>query len=138
MAEIRVEQRLSHPAELVWALVGDFGSLHRWHPQVRGLDLSWEGRIRTLHYADGGHAVECLEIRSDQARRYVYTLVDGTLPVQDYRATLQVAADGEPGCLVVWSSEFEPLGADDAVAIDLLRRHYGAGLASLAAALAPR
>jgi uncharacterized protein YndB with AHSA1/START domain len=133
MAEVRVVRRLSNPAEVVWALIGDFGGLHRWHPHVSGLDLSWEGRIRTVHYVDGGHAVERLEARNDQAHRYVYALVDGTLPVQDCRATLQVAAHGR-GCTVVWSSVFEPLGAgEDAAAA--LRGLYGAGLASLAAAL---
>jgi uncharacterized protein YndB with AHSA1/START domain len=133
MAEVRVVQRLPNPAETVWALIGDFGGLHRWHPHVRGLDLSWEGRIRTVHYVDGGHAVECLETRNDRAHRYVYALVDGTLPVQDCRATLQVAARGD-GCTVVWSSVFEPLGAGEEAAATL-RGLYGAGLASLAAAL---
>ena len=72
MTHIHVTQRFPHPADVVWALIGDFGGLHRWHPQVRRLDLSWEGRIRTLHYADGGRVVERLEARNEAACRYVY------------------------------------------------------------------
>jgi hypothetical protein len=134
MAEVRVAQRLANPADVVWALIGDFGGLHRWHPLVHGLDLSWEGRIRTLHYTDGSRAVERLEARSDASRRYVYALVDGALPMLDCRATLQVSARKQ-GCTVIWSSVFEPVGATESVIEDALRHLYMEGLAALAAAL---
>jgi hypothetical protein len=39
MTEVRVVQRLANPADLVWAMIGDFGGLHRWHPQVSRVDL---------------------------------------------------------------------------------------------------
>jgi hypothetical protein len=134
MAEVRVAQRLANPADVVWALIGDFGGLHRWHPLVHGLDLSWEGRIRTLHYADGSRAVERLEARSDASRRYVYVLVDGALPISDCRATLQVSAR-KNGCTVIWSSVFEPAGATESTGGEHLRQLYMEGLAALAAAL---
>ena len=134
MAEVRVAQRLANPADVVWALIGDFGGLHRWHPRVYGLDLSWEGRIRTLHYADGSRAVERLEARNDANRRYVYVLVDGALPMLDCRATLQVNAR-KHGCTVIWSSVFESVGAAESATGEALRRLYVEGLSSLAAAL---
>ena len=134
MAEVRVAQRLANPADVVWALIGDFGGLHRWHPLVHGLDLSWEGRIRTLHYVDGSRAVERLEARSDASRRYVYALVDGALPMLDCRATLQVNPRKQ-GCTVIWSSVFEPVGAAEPAIEDALRHLYMEGLAALAAAL---
>ena len=134
MAEVRVAQRLANPADVVWALIGDFGGLHRWHPLVHGLDLSWEGRIRTLHYADGSRAVERLEARSDTSRRYIYVLVDGALPMFDCRATLQVSAR-KHGCTVIWSSVFESVGAAESAIEDALRQLYMEGLSALAAAL---
>jgi mxaD protein len=134
MTSLHVTERFAYPAEAVWTLIGDFGGLHRWNPQVRRLDLSWEGRIRTLHYADGGRAVERLEARNDAAHRYAYVLVDGSLPVQACRSTLEVCADGE-GCVVVWSCVFEPMGDGEHEAEVALRRYYDAGLVALAAAV---
>ncbi len=134
MTSIQVTEHLPYPAEAVWALIGDFGGLHRWHPQVRRLDLSWEGRIRTLHYADGSRAVERLEARNDAAYRYVYALVDGWLPLQACRSRLEVRPDGER-CLVTWSSDFDVLGDAERVAEAVMRTTYRVGLGALAAAL---
>lgn len=133
MTEIRVEKTLICPAETVWTLVGDFGGLHRWHPLVRRLELSWEGRIRTLHYADGGHAVECLNARNDHARRYTYALVDGPYAVQDCQSMLEVGADREgEGSVVRWSSRFEPVGPAGQQAGAILEHFYEVGLDALA------
>jgi hypothetical protein len=133
MTEIRVAQRLAGPAEAVWALIGDFGGLQRWHPRVSRLDLSWEGRIRTIHFDDGGHAVERLDARNDLARRYAYVVVDSSLPMQSCRGTLQVAGDGgDSGSVVTWSSEFEPVGDSETATVSALRGLYADGLAALA------
>ena len=134
MTSIQVTEHLSYPAEAVWALIGDFGGLHRWHPQVRRLDLSWEGRIRTLHYADGSRAVERLEARNDSAYRYVYALVDGSLPLQACRSRLEARPDGAH-CLVAWASDFDVLGDAERMAEAAMRATYRAGLGALAAAL---
>jgi uncharacterized protein YndB with AHSA1/START domain len=136
MSKLRVERALDYPADTVWALIGDFGGLHRWHPLVQRLDLSWEGRIRTLHFHDGSRVVERLETRNDPAHRYVYAMVDGALPLHDCRAILQVQGrDG--GCLVSWSAVFEPLGVTAQTARGQLRRLYTVGLATLSEALQP-
>ena len=135
MTSIHVTQRFEHPAEAVWAVVGDFGGLHRWHPRVRRLDLSWEGRIRTLHLDDGGRVVERLEARNEAAWRYVYVLVDGSLPLPAYRSTLAVHAEGQ-ACRVNWSCEFEPLVDGGPGAAHLMQDLYGHGLQALAQVLA--
>ncbi|KGI79058.1 hypothetical protein LF63_0101490 [Oleiagrimonas soli] len=120
------------PAETVWTLIGDFGGLHRWHPLVRSLDLSWEGRIRTLHFDDGGHAVERLEARNDRARRYAYALVDGPFAIQDCHSTLEVRpGEDRRNCVVIWTSSFEPVGHAGAQADVVLEHLYGAGLRAL-------
>lgn len=137
MTRIQVTQHIGHPAEAVWAVVGDFGGLHRWHPRVRRLDLSWEGRIRTLHLADGGRVVERLEARNDAACRCVYVLVDGSLPLAACRSILAVHADG-PACRVDWSCEFEPRREAGADVARLMAGLYDEGLQALARALAIR
>ncbi|MFA6229162.1 MAG: SRPBCC family protein [Rhodanobacter sp.] len=134
MTNIQVTQRLPVPAEAVWALIGDFGGLHRWHPQVSRLDLSWEGRIRTLHYTDGSRAVERLEARNDLACRLVYVLVDGSLPLHGCRSRLEVQADGDQ-CIVIWSTDFEVLGSGEAAMEADLRRLQDVGLGALAAVM---
>ncbi len=134
MMNIHVAQCLPHAADVVWALIGDFGGLHRWHPRVCRLDLSWEGRIRTLHYDDGACVVERLEARNDVARRYAYVLVDGILPVQTCRSRLEVKA-AAGGCRVIWSSDFEALGDAAGLAAATLRASYNSGLSALANAL---
>ena len=134
MTEVKVVQHLASPAERVWAMVGDFGGLYRWHPKVCGVDLSWEGRIRTVHYVDGSRAVERLEARSDASRRYVYVVVDGEVPVNHCRSTLHVRTIAG-GCAVTWSCDFEPLGDGETSAIEVLRSLYYEGLAALVPAL---
>lgn len=134
MTTIQVSQRLPYRADVVWSLIGDFGGLHRWHPQVCRLDLSWEGRIRTLHYVDGLRMVERLEARNDPACRYVYALVDGSLPLDTCRSALEVVADGEQ-CQVNWLSDFETVGNAAVEVESFLQRLYQSGLAALAIAL---
>ena len=134
MTSIHVTQQIDHPADVVWALIGDFGGLHRWHPEVARLDLSWEGRIRTVHLHGGGRVVERLEARNDAAWRYVYVLVDGSLPLHACRSTLEVRPEGTR-CRVDWRCEFEPLGDGEPEAEASLRRLYGVGLGALAGVL---
>lgn len=134
MTSIQDTQRLAYPVEAVWSLIGDFGGLHRWHPQVRRLDLSWEGRIRTLHYADGGRAVERLEARNDAARRYVYALVDGSLPLQACRSRLE-AREEDGHCLVTWASDFEVIGSGEGAVEAILHQMHVDGLEALTAVL---
>lgn len=137
MTSIQVVQHIELPAEAVWAVVGDFGGLHRWHPRVSRLDLSWEGRIRTLHLTGGGRVVERLEARNDAAFRCVYALVDGSLPLATCRSVLAVCRS-ERACRIDWSSEFEPkAGAGPGVA-RLMEGLYQEGLQALAQALAIR
>lgn len=136
MSEVRVAQRLTCPADTVWALIGDFGGLQRWHPQVQQLDLSWEGRIRSIQYKDGGHAVERLDARNETARRYTYVLVDSSLPLRSCHSTLQVASgDVDDVCEVVWSSVFEVAGDGEKATVEAIRAMYAAGLGVLAQSL---
>ena len=134
MTSIQVTERLAFPVEAMWALIGDFGGIHRWHPQVCRLDLSWQGRIRTLHYTSGARVVERLEARNDRAHRYAYVMVDGWRQVQACRSTLQARADGEH-CLVTWSCEFDAVGAHGIRVEAEMREFFRSGLDALAGAL---
>ncbi len=55
---IQVTRQLLVCAEAVWAMSGDFGRLHRRHPRVSRLDLSWDGQFRTLYQVDARSTCE--------------------------------------------------------------------------------
>ncbi len=134
MTSIEVTKRLAFPVEAMWTVIGDFSGIHRWHPQVCRLDLSWQARIRSLHYTCGVRVVARLEARNDRAHRYANVMVDGWRQVQACRSTLQARADGEP-CLVTWSSDFDAPGDHSLAAEAAMRESFHTGLTALAGAL---
>lgn len=118
--------RLAFRAELgadaaaVWALIGAFDSLPRWHPLVaectleRGTDGTIVRRTR-LH--DGTLIRNGLVAHDEAGRSYTYDYVEGPLTVENYRATLSVGDAGTGRSRVEWISEFEA----DAGAADVMR-----------------
>ena len=62
--------RLAAPAAAVWALIGPFQSLARWHPLVRRCRLGRRGRTKLRHIVlhDGRLIVNC-ETARDERRR---------------------------------------------------------------------
>jgi len=116
---VSVSRSVDLPASAreVWAVIGDFQTLHGWHPVVaesrpeHAADLEY----RHLTTVDGGELTEQLIDRS--AHSYRYRINSGPLPVDHYESTLEVSAT-DRGCRVTWSSSFTPTGpgAEDAVA----------------------
>jgi hypothetical protein len=69
--------------------------------------------------------------RDDAGHSYRYALVDGSLPVSDYRATLAVRQGEGGSARVIWSSEFTPAGVTDKEAAEPIREFLSGGLANL-------
>ena len=81
----------------------------------------------------GGGAVFEKETNWDnKAKTYSYTIEESPLPVANYKATLSVAPKGR-GSEIVWTSNFNAKGADDAKATSTIGGIFDAGLASIAA-----
>ena len=82
------------PADLVWALAGDFAE---WHPALR-------------IYADGPEAspelVVTVVARDDEARTLSYSMPDPPLPISNHRATIAVEEAGLATSHVTWSADF--------------------------------
>ena len=138
MAHAAQSVELASPADRVWQLVGDFNSLHEWHPAVeesrlnRADDEDGDGETqRTLELAGGGEIRERLEDSDDQQMQYRYSILDGPLPVENYVATIRVRADGVNRCTVEWTSDFDPVGVKDAEAVQIIEGIYSAGLENL-------
>lgn len=118
---------LDLPAEAVWKEVGAFEAIGEWHPAITAVDMvEIEGDThRHLTTADGSMILE--RLTGTGAHHYAYEIVDGPLPVTDYRAVFSVAEEGE-GCHVFWSAHFE---AEDPAADDIVAGIFETGLEAL-------
>ena len=125
----RVERWIDLPekAETVWAVIGPFGAIGDWHPWVESCQvLEVEGEThRHLTLVDGEHVLERLTEHGPHLHRY--EILEGPLPVENYRATLTCFAE-EGGCRVFWSSTFD---ADDPEADRMVAWIYESGLKAL-------
>src|SRR5690606_17178858 len=83
----------AEPAK-VWAMVKDFGNMHKWHPAVASTKLEKKGNdtYRTLTLKSGGTIYEKLRSADDEAMKLRYEIVEGVLPVSDYNAFMTVKA----------------------------------------------
>src|SRR5256885_2290172 len=94
MAEVREVGELGASVDEVWKLVGDFGGLI----EAMGLPVTVEGEGigQTRKIAMGPDpVVERLDQRDEQAKRVVYSILSGPLPVANYVSTMQLSPAGE-------------------------------------------
>ncbi len=134
MTRVSMKTELKVPADEVWKLIGGFNALPDWHPAVEKSTTEGEGEgsVRRLSLAGGGTIVERLESVNDDERRYSYSIVDGPLPVSNYKATISVREQGDGTATVVeWSSEFSPSGASESDAEKVIQGIYDAGFENL-------
>ena len=104
MASILREAALDLDADQVWSALRDFGSAGRLFAGVL-VTCSRTGDIRTVTFANGMIVNERLVTIDDQARRLVYTVLDG--PFLQHSASMQIIPTGQ-GCRFVWISDFLP------------------------------
>jgi hypothetical protein len=129
MAEVKVEGELGASVDEAWKVVGDFVGL------IEGMGLpvevEGEGIGQTRKIAMGpAPIVERLEERDDAAKKIVYSIVEGPLPVKDYVSTMQLSDAGEGRSKLTWSSTFEPVG-DEAMATQIVTGIYDGGIQGL-------
>ena len=134
MAKVSMTMNLGVPADKVWELIGGFNALPDWHPAVEKSEVEGEGKgsVRTLHLAGGGTIRERLEQIDDEGKVYSYSILSSPLPVMNYTATLRLreAEDGS-GCAVEWESDFQPAGAPEGDAVEIIQGVYQAGFDNL-------
>lgn len=123
MAMVMRSATFAAPADEVWAVIGDFNALSTWHPAVERQTA--EGDRRNLDLGGGNALVE--RLLGQDGMSYSYEIVSGPLPVEDYRSTISATPAGS-GCVVVWTSTFEPK-ADNASGV--VAGIYEAGFAAL-------
>lgn len=119
------------PAE-VWALVGGFCAIQKWHPAVASCEEEEkDGKVfRTLTLKDGAKILE--EETKKEELSYSYTIIEGPLPVKDYHATLTVGPDDEPDRVeIIWTATFEADGKSDEEVKKIIEGIFEAGVAGI-------
>jgi NADPH:quinone reductase-like Zn-dependent oxidoreductase len=127
------------PIDAVWAVLRDFNSHDAWHPAVadstieNGERADQVGCVRNFHLRDGSHVREQLLALSDEEHVSTYCILDATVPLQRYVATvtLKRVTDGER-TFWHWQSTFEtPPGRERELADMVGRGVYEAGFEGL-------
>lgn len=106
MASIHKDIPVDAPAADVWDAVRDFGALHTRLVPGFVLDTRLEGEARIVTFANGTVARELLVDCDDARRRLVYAIVSER--VTQHSASVQVVADGEHRCRLVWTVDVLP------------------------------
>jgi Polyketide cyclase / dehydrase and lipid transport len=117
-------------ADALWAKIGDFCGIAKWHPALEKCELSADGKTRTLSLRGGGTIVEALTKLDAAGKSYTYSIVSGPLPVANYSSTITVSADGA-GSVVTWTGKYDAKGAPDADAQKAIQGVYDSGLRGL-------
>lgn len=135
---------INAPADKVWNAVKDFDALNTWHPAVDKDEIvegknNKVGAVRLLTLKGGGTIRERL-LRFNRAKRsFAYEIVEGVIPVSDYRSRLVVSPAGDNASTVTWSGHFKRknTGANpadnenDKAAVDTISGVYQGGLDNL-------
>ena len=104
MATIRRELLFRHPADHVWATIGDPGTVHEWFPGVVASTV--DGSTRTITLASGVSLDEEIVTDDPILRRFQYRITAGFL--RGHLGTIDVIDLGDDSCLVVYSTDAEP------------------------------
>lgn len=108
MASITKQVVIDAPPEAVWDALRDFGAVHELAPGFV-VDARLEGDARVVTFFNGAVARELLVDIDDDARRLVYSVVDGPLNATHDNSSTQVVAD-TGGSRFVWIKDVLPDG----------------------------
>ncbi len=108
MASIHKEILIKACPEDVWAAVRDVGAVHqRLVPGVL-VDARLDGDARVVTFASGAVARELIVDVDDEARRFAYAVVEGSLRATHHNASIQVFAEDEGRSRLVWVTDVLP------------------------------
>ena len=135
--ELQVKEKivLNASSKAVWALVGGFKALDRWHPDVAKSALIGTGKeagdIRVLTLNNSETIVERLESYDENAMIFQYRIIESPLPVENYRASITVISVDANLTEVIWQSSFNAVDVSKDEVKQLISGIYLAGLNSL-------
>ncbi|MFM8858211.1 MAG: SRPBCC family protein [Actinomycetota bacterium] len=113
MGTVRRHIFIDAPAEEVWALVGDPARLNEWFP-ITGCEVSRDdGAVdlpptkRWITLASGLRFEEQIVTLDHDLRRFQYSIINNPI-IKSHLGTVDVIADGDSRCLVVYSTDLDP------------------------------
>jgi uncharacterized protein YndB with AHSA1/START domain len=106
MATIRIETTIAAAPEDVWDALRDFGALHTRLAPGFAIDTRVDGRDRLVTFFTGNVLRERLITRDDEARRLVWSVVDG--PYEHHNGAAQAFAAGDGATRFVWTADLLP------------------------------
>ncbi|GAB2191034.1 SRPBCC family protein [Sessilibacter sp. MAH2] len=127
--EVKKSVVLDAKPSAVWALVGSFNAVERWHPGVK--ESRQLGNVRSLFLGDGGVIVDQLVETNEAEHQYKYIVISAPLPLTDYEGVVEVKPQGNKSEFI-WRSRFHANGVTDAEAQNIVSGIYQAGLDELA------
>jgi hypothetical protein len=108
MASIIKETVIDAPPDAVWAAVRDFGAPHRIAPGfITDCRLDDDG-ARLVTFFNGAVAREILIAVDDDARRFVYSVVESPLAATHDNSSVQVVPEGDGRSRFVWIKDVLP------------------------------
>lgn len=122
----------SASAAKAWATIGDFCGISKWHPALEKCELlKKDGATqRKLFLKGGGTILEQLVEQNDETMTQTYVILEGVLPVANYKSTLKVVPKGD-GATFDWSGTFDAKGAKDEESKKVISGVYTAGIDAL-------
>lgn len=113
----------------VWQQIGPFCAIADWYPGIETCEEETIGGEvhRRLTTADGAVFLEKMLAYDDAAMSYSYAIVEGPLPVAEYRAVFSVE-DADAGSEVTWQGTFNAAGASEQEAQGIVAGIYETGL----------
>ncbi|GAA1605597.1 SRPBCC family protein [Kribbella karoonensis] len=108
MASISKEIVIESSAEDVWEVIGDFAEGPSRMAPGFVQDTLVEADCRIVTFTDGTVVRERRVSVDHRARRIVYAVVDGNVRPEHDNASMQVVADAERRCRLVWIRDVLP------------------------------
>jgi len=131
MTTVTVSEDINGRAADVWAALSDFAGIKVGGP-VTSFETEGEGvgMVRTIGMG-GGTVVERLDEHDAARMVFAYCILndDCPLPVSGYSARVQITDKGDGTCNVNWTGTFEPKGASEAEASQVVEGIYRGGIA---------
>jgi len=135
--ELKVEEKivLDASSKAVWALVGGFNALDRWHPDIMESALMGTGKdagdIRVLTLNNNLTIVERLEFYDENSMILQYRILESPLPIENYLASITVKNIDNNMAEVTWQSSFNAVDVSEDEVKQTISSIYLAGLDSL-------
>ena len=139
MAKAHVHDTFNAPADAVWSFFRDFGGVQKFAgPMVTSCTLEGEGigSVRTIALAQGAPIRERLVQFDEEAKSFSYAILGSCdLPIDDYVGTVKIKAAGPSRSTIDWIGTFDPKGAPEAAAKEIVEGIYKGGIDAIKTAL---